>query len=184
MCVVMGWGVLSCCLGPVRYNAHRELGPHCGEESTSDPSVFGHKAFGYGVWVHSVQGCCFLTPVDAVALLAMPVCLPVAGVRDRVGAGADWDSGASARGLERPCIRYRSFKGTPSSESDEVLTPLTPSCSDRYLDALDLGESRVRRPGASFGFVGEYSSVASIGCSLARFSGGLLPFPPLELTPY
>ena len=129
------------------------------------PQFFGHKAFGYGVWVRSVKGCCFLTPVDAVALLAMPVCRPVAGVRERVGAGAGWVSGASARDLDRPCCRNRSFDGTPSSESDKVLTPVASNWVDRFFDALDLGESAVRRLGASLAFVGEYSTVASIGSS-------------------
>ena len=122
-----------------------------------------------GFKVRGVQGCCILTPLLAVALLAMLGCLPVAGVRDVDGTGAGRGTGASARCLERPSFRYLSFSGIPSSESDKVMTPLAASCPVRFFDALDLGESAVRKLGASFGFVGEDSIVASIGCSFARF---------------
>ena len=49
------------------------------------------------------------------------------------------------------------------------MTPLASNCVDRFLDALDLGESAVRRLDASLAFVGEYSTVASIGYSFDLF---------------
>ena len=52
------------------------------------PRFVGYMAFGYGVKVRGVQGCCILTPLLAVALLAMLGWLPVAGVRDVDGTGA------------------------------------------------------------------------------------------------
>ena len=133
------------------------------------PRFVGYMAFGYGVRMRGVQGCCIFTPLLAVAPLAVPGCLPVAGVRDVVGTGAGRGSAASARGLERPCVRYLSFSGIPSSESDRVMTPLAASCPAKLFEALALGESAVPNPGANFGFVGEYSIVASTGGSFARF---------------
>jgi hypothetical protein len=112
---------------------------------------------------------CSLTPLVAVAPPPVFDCLPVAGVRDVVGAGAGWGSDASAPSFERTCERALSFNGIPSSESEMEMTPLASSCPARFLDALGLGESAVRRPGASFGFVGEDSIIASIGGSCARF---------------
>ena len=109
---------------------------------------------GFG-WV-AFEGFCLLTLVVVVAPLgALPVCQPVAGVRERVGAGAGWASGASVRDLGRPCCRNRSFSGTPSSESGKVLPPVASNWLDRFLEALALGESAVRRFGANLAFVGE-----------------------------
>ena len=133
------------------------------------PQFFGHMAFGYEACLCGVQGCFALTPFDAVAPLVWPGWRPRAGVCVGICAGANWESAASERDLARPCKRYLSLRGTPSFESDKAIVALTPRRAERFVDALALGESAVRGLGASLAFVGEYSTVASMGCSSDLF---------------